>query len=128
NFCKGVDCGHSAEIFDALACMYQNGIIRFVSRELKPEIGFDAGAYVRRSAVIDGPAAVFILMANDLPCGLLQARFITRPQQCVQQDVVGFEGGIGFELAAPVASGLLSREEDPAGAIDCGRYAARYVI
>ena len=36
----------------------------------------------------------------------------------LQQDVIGFEGGIGGEQRAPVAVGMLQREKVVGGALD----------
>jgi len=43
---------------------------------------------------------------------------LCRAEQGVQQDVVGFESGVGFEFAAPVTFFVLLREEEFACRID----------
>ncbi len=55
--------------------------------------------------MIDRPAAVFVLVAENLAHALLRTLVGARAQHLMQEDVVGFEGGVGFELAAPVAFG-----------------------
>jgi len=42
---------------------------------------------------------------------LLEALLIARPQQRVQQDVVGLQRGVGFQFAAPVALFVLLGEQ-----------------
>ena len=125
---EGVDRSDPAETLDALSRSYQNGIVRLIACELQPKIGLNRSANVRWSTVVDRPAAVFILMAQDLTCGLLQAHFIARSQKGMQQDVIGFEGRVGFELAGPVSFRLLEREEEPSRAVHRRGYAAGDVI
>src|SRR6185312_15372269 len=128
NLGKGVNRGHAAESENAFPRAYQNGIIGPVSGELEPEIGLYRGADIRGAAVIDGPAAVLVLMAENLPRRLLKALFIARSQQRMQENVIGFEGGVGFEFAAPEAFRLLAGKKKSARAIHCGSYAAGDVV
>jgi hypothetical protein len=46
----------------------------------------------------------------------------------VQENVIGFKRGIGFELTAPIAVLVLLREQPVAGAINGRGYAARKII
>ena len=46
----------------------------------------------------------------------------------MHQDVIGFESGVGFEFAAPVAVFVLLGEEPFACAVDCGGDAGRQVV
>src|SRR5690242_15759959 len=105
---KSIDRSHPAESKYAFTCADQNGIVCFISGELQTEIGFYRRADVRRTAVVNRPSSVVVLMANDLPRSLLQSHLIARSQKRVQQDVIGFKCGIGFELAAPEAFRILS--------------------
>ena len=57
-------------------------------------------------------------MPEDVVRAFLESLLITRAQQNVHQDVVGFESGIGFELAAPVAVLVLLRKDPLARAIN----------
>jgi hypothetical protein len=59
---------------------------------------------------------------------LLEAHRIAGAEQRVQQNVVGFEGGVGFQFAAPVAVFVLLGEKNFARAIDCGCDPAGQVI
>ena len=78
-------------------------MIGLVTRQLQAEICFDRRADVRRPAVVDRPAAVFILMAENVVGTFPQALLVTGAQKSVHQDVIGFERGVGFKFAAPIA-------------------------
>src|SRR5947209_19595376 len=86
-------------------------MIRSVTHQLQTEISFYRGADIGRPAVINGPAAVFVLMAKNVVSALPIALGIPSPKQGVQQNVIGLEGGIGFEFAAPVAILVLLRKQ-----------------
>jgi hypothetical protein len=58
----------------------------------------------------------------------LEAFLIPCSQQGVQQDVVGFQCGIGFQLATPVAVIELPGEEVFSGSIDRDGYAAGKIV
>ena len=49
----------------------------------------------------------------------MQTAGIAALKQRVQEDVIGFEHRVGFELAAPVALGMLLREQEVARLRDC---------
>src|SRR5262249_44363112 len=74
------------------------------------------------------PATICVLVPDDLSRGLLQAHFIARSQKGMQQNVVGFEGCVGFEFAGPVSFRLLGREEESSRAVHRRGYAAGDVI
>ncbi len=63
-------------------------------------------------------------MLQDVVRRLLKARRIPSAEQGVQQDVIGLEGGIGLEFAAPVAVFVLLGEKITAGGINGGAYSA----
>ena len=72
-----------SRIFALARC--QCGMVGLVSRELEAEIGFHRRADVRRAAVVDGPAAVFILMAEDVVRALLEASGLPVPRStCIR--------------------------------------------
>ena len=50
-------------------------------------------------------------MAQNPVRRLLKAFLIPGPEQRVQQDVIGLERGVGFELPAPVSFFMLLREK-----------------
>ncbi len=81
---------------DILARFDQRRMVGPVAAELEGKIGLDRGADVGRPAVIDGPAAIVVLVAGDLADGLGEALFVARAQHCVQEDVIGFQRGVGF--------------------------------
>ena len=77
---------------------------------------------------VDAPSAVFVLMLQNVARGLRHALRIARAQKHVQQDVIGFERGIGFQFAAPVAFFVLLGEQAVARAVDGGRHTADQII
>src|ERR1051326_2025994 len=103
-------------------------MIGLVSCELKPKIRLHGCADVRRASVVDGPAAVFVLVSQDVVRALLETLLVAGTKQRVHQDVVGFECRIGFEFAAPVAVFVLLGEKPFAGAVNRGGDAGRKVI
>ncbi len=94
-----------------LAAFGQARIVGADAHELGREVALDGERDVAGTAGIDAPAAVFVLVAHHLGEGALEAAGIAALEQRVQKDVVGFEHGIGFELAAPVAVRMLLREK-----------------
>ena len=89
-----------------------------VAGQLQAEIGFHRRADVGGPGREDAPAAVFVLVLEDVVGGFLKALRIAGAEQRVQQDVIGFESGIGFELAAPVAVLVLLGEKIFAGGFE----------
>ena len=101
---KCIDFGHAAHFKNLLAGARQRGMIGRESRQLQPEVGLHRSADVGRTAGVNAPAAVFILVVQDVARGLVKAFLAARAQQGMQQDVIGFEGGVGFQFPAPVPS------------------------
>src|SRR5579862_8874304 len=95
-------------------------MLGLVADKFQAEICLDGGANVRRRARVNSPTAVFILMRQDIVGALPKTLGITGTEQRVQQDVIGFESGVGFQLAAPVAFFVLLGEEKLARTIDGG--------
>src|SRR5207248_19849 len=116
------------QVLNAFASAYQNGIVGFIVGQLESEIRLHAGAYVRRSAMVNRPSAIVVLVTKDLARCFLQALFIAGAQQGMQQDVVGFESGVGLEFTAPVAVRLLRGEQQSTRAVQRRSYAAGDVI
>jgi hypothetical protein len=50
-------------------------------------------------------------MVEDVTCRFVETLLVTRTKEGVQQDVVGFERGVGFEFATPVAFFVLLGEQ-----------------
>ncbi len=100
--------------------MNQFWLIGSIASQLQPEVALDRGADVRRSVRINPPASVLILMFHDVARRLGHALGIARSQKDVQENVVGFERGVGFQLAAPVAFFVLLGEEAIARAVNGG--------
>ena len=67
---------------------------------------------------INAPTAVRVLMLHDVERRFRHTLGITRSQKHVQNDVVSFERGIGFEFTAPVAFFVLLGEQTIACAIN----------
>src|ERR1700688_4289438 len=91
-----------------------------VAGQLQAEISFHRRTDVRWPSSVNTPTAVFVLMSNDPVCGPLESLGIARPQQGVQQNVIRFKSGIGFEFAAPIAILVLRREKKLARGADRG--------
>ena len=83
-----------------------------VTCELEAEIALHRSADIRGTTGVNAPAAIFVLMLEYPVRGFPEALLIARAEQRVQQDVIGFEGGIGFQLAAPVAIFVLREKRD----------------
>src|SRR5215469_12733042 len=103
-------------------------MVNLETRQLQSEICFYRGADVGGSTVVNRPAAVFVLVSQNLIGALLEALLITGPQERMHQNVIGFETAVGFELAAPVAIFVLLREQPFAGSVDGRGYTTRKVV
>ena len=85
-----------------------------VADRLQREIGFHAGAHVERAVMEQRPAAVLALDAAQIDGDLaLQLGIHRLGQIMTQQHIFGRNGGIGFELEAPVPVRLLGIEHRP---------------
>src|SRR5450631_717107 len=115
---KCIDFGHAAHLENLLAGACQHGMIRGESSQLQPEVRFHRSADVGRPAGVDAPATVFILVIQDVASGLVKTGLVAGAEQRMEQDVIGFEGGIGFQFSAPVTLFVLLREEILARCID----------
>src|SRR5689334_11641068 len=67
-------------------------------------------------------------MSDDVVAALLEALLVAGPQESVQQNVVGFQGGISFKFSAPVTFFVLLREQAAACTIHGSRYPAGQII
>ena len=67
-------------------------------------------------------------MLQNVARSLGHALGIAGSQQNVQHDVVGFEGGVGFQLAAPVALFVLLGEQAVARAVNGRSHAADQIV
>ena len=92
-------------------------MVRLEACQLQPEVGLYRGRDVRWPGRINTPAAICVLVIENVTRRLLEPLRRARTEQGVQQDVVGFEGSVGFEFATPVALIVLLREEEFAGGI-----------
>ena len=80
-----------------------------------------------RAGGVDTPASIRVLVVENMTRRFLETLGRTRAEKGVQQDVVGFEGGVGFELALPVAWFCLKRKQVIGAALD-GLFQARRPI
>src|SRR4029077_6339449 len=119
---KCIDLGDAAQFENLFAGALQCRMVGGVTGQFQTKIGLDRGADVGRTVEGDAPSRVLILVLENPVYRLLEALLIAGTQQCVQQDVVRFQGGIGFELAAPVAFLVLLREKIFAGGCNGGTY------
>ena len=92
-----------AESQNTLARFLQLRMVRSVASHLQCEIRLHRGADVRWPVVVNRPSAIGILAVQNLHRALLGSHRILRAQQAMQQDVVGNQGGIGAQFAAPEA-------------------------
>src|SRR5437879_1765564 len=98
-------------------------MIGFITRQLETEISLYRCADVRRATVVDGPATVLVLVAKNVVGTFLEALLVASAQKSVHQDVIGFKGGICFELSAPVAIFVLLGQKPFARCVDSRGYA-----
>src|SRR5579872_1588202 len=120
DFGECINFGDSAEFEDLFAGALKHGMIGAIAGEFEAEVSLDRGADIRRSGFVDTPSAIIVLMANDPVGRLLKALGIAGAQQSVEQNVIGFEGSVGFEFAAPVAFVVERREKKLAGSANGG--------
>src|SRR5208337_4041621 len=125
---KCIDFGDATHFENLLAGARQRGMIRRESRQFQPEVSLHRSADVGRAAGVIAPAAVFILVVQDVTRGLVKALLAARAEQRMEQNVIGFEGGVGFQFSAPVTLFVLLREKILAGRIDGYRDPASQVV
>src|SRR5579862_150194 len=128
NLGESVDLGNTTELEDFLSRSLQGRMLGLVAGKFQAEICLDRGADIRGRARVNSPTAIFILMGKDVVGTLPKTFGITRAEQRVQQDVIGLESGIGFQLAAPVALFVLLGEEKLAGTVNSSCGAAGEII
>src|SRR5258708_1900833 len=128
NFGEGVALSHAAYLQYHFAGVFQHRMVGLVAHDLKRKIGFDRCADIRRSTGIDWPAAIVILVANNLGHRALHAAAVSCTKQSVNDDVIGFECGIGFELAAPVPIFMLLRKQVVARALHAVGNTSEHVL
>src|SRR5260221_6154161 len=67
-------------------------------------------------------------MTKDVVGAFLEPLLVAGSEECVQQDVIGFEGAVGFEFAAPVAVFVLLGQKPVAGAVYGNGHTAGEVV
>ena len=114
----------AAQFQDAGAQARHAGVVDGDARQFQGEVGLDGGADFRRSAGVDVQTAVGKLTIENCARGLLDERtrlgfpdaVLGRIQPELEQDVIGFEGGVGAQFGAPVAVALLQTGQPAGGA------------
>ena len=123
---EGVAGNRAAVGQNPFAALGEAGIVAADAHQLGRGVALDREREVTRSAGIDAPTAVLVLVAHHLRERATKPARIAAFQKCVQEDVVGFEHRVGFEFPVPIAVWVLPREQVLAGA-DNGRLHIRQV-
>src|SRR4029077_9190205 len=100
---ESIDFGDPAEFEDLFPGPLHRGILGAVTGEFQAKIRLHGSADIRWATVIDAPSAVLVLMLQDIARGFRETPRVHVAQHGVQDDVIGFESGIRFELTTPVA-------------------------
>ena len=125
---KGVDLGDAAHFQNPLAGANQVRVIGGIARQLQSEIAFDRSADIGWAAEVDTPSAIFVLLLQNVARSFRHALRTAGAQKNVQDDVVGFERGIGFQFAAPVTIFVLLGKQAVAGAVNGRGHPADEII
>ena len=99
-------------------------MICLVSSQLQAEVSLHRGADIGRPCGINTPAAIIVLVLQNVIGGLCKPLLIAAAEKGVQQNVIRLKGGIGFQFAAPVATFALLRKQPLACSVDTCRHAA----
>src|SRR5260370_17159540 len=102
-----MDYGHDIQVENLLGGARQRGMILRETSQLQPEVGLHRSADVRRTAGVDAPATIFILVLHDIASGLVKAFLAARAEQRMEQNIVEFEGGIDFHPSPPLTLSFL---------------------
>src|SRR5205823_3869158 len=128
NLGKGIALSCAAYFQNSGAGAFQYWMVGLQSHQLQRKISFHRGADVGRAIFINWPAAIFILMAHDLRHRQFHAAAGAGAEKRVYGNVIGFQRGIGFQFAAPVAILMLKRKQAAARGLNSFRNAAQHVI
>ncbi len=82
-----------------------------VARRLQREIRLDRGARVEFAAEEQRPPAIRALGGAQISCDALFELRVDRAEIVLQEDVLGRDRGVGFQVEHPVAVLLLQRQE-----------------
>src|ERR1700738_312138 len=85
------------------------------AHQLQRKIRLHSQRDIRWAIRVDTPSAVLILMTENLVDRTLHPAAISRAPQGMDEDVVGLEHTVGFELTAPIAVGMLQIEQPVLG-------------
>ena len=115
----------AAEIEDAAGGALQRLAVGREAGEFERDIGLDGSADVGGAMRIDIETAAGQLAGEDgalgfeetVPIGCIPDAIARGVEPQIEQDGIGFESGIGAKLAAPIAFGVLEREQGGGGAL-----------
>jgi hypothetical protein len=102
------------------AAFDQTRVVGADTHQLRRKVALDRERDVARTAGIDAPAAVFVLIAHHFSARAGEAAWVAALKQRVEKDVIGLEHRIAFELAAPVTFRMLLGEKKLARLMDSG--------
>ncbi len=107
----GVALGDAAQAQDHGAGRDHLRLVRGEAGELQRQIGHHGGVHLAGAAGVDGPAAVGLLFLQDVLYALRLDLEVDLPQPVHVEDVVGGQGAVDHQLAAPMAVRLLEAQE-----------------
>ena len=96
DFGKGIDFGDPAHFQNLLPSAHESGMVRVVSGQLQAEVGFHRGANVGGAGSVNAPASILVLVLQNVICRLGKTTRVPSAEKRVQQNVVGFQRGIGL--------------------------------
>ena len=91
---------------------------RRVSGQLECHVGLDGRVQFRRAARVNIPSAVRPLPAADIIRQHGSPAMIQFPQNLQEEEIVGFQRGVGLQLADPVSLRRLQGEQVVYGFLD----------
>src|SRR5262249_10922108 len=104
---------------DGLACTSHERLIRRDPDEREREVSLDGRGQMGRAARIDGPAAIVELVILNITRERAANRVGLAAEEGQEEDVLGLEDRVAFELANPVAGLGLALQEPVGRALQC---------
>src|ERR1700730_4146424 len=87
------------------------------AHQLQRKIRLHSKRDIRWPIRVDAPATVFVLMTKNLIDRSFHPAAISSPKERMDEDIVGFQHAVGFELTAPITVGMLQAEQPVLGAL-----------
>jgi hypothetical protein len=82
-----------------------------ITGHLENEVRLDRRAEIGRAADVNRPAAFRQLLTPQVLAALAESILVRTAEVIKKEEVLGFEDRVPFELAAPVAVGMLQRRQ-----------------